>query len=79
MNRVTFISVLLSLFVVQLVFAGNTQRASQLVAHGGPRKPVVTRGTYALEAEDLSCKSCNDEKCPHWKFSIKKEKVNQLK
>jgi hypothetical protein len=78
MYKVTFATALLLLFLIQLVSCRNGVSASQLVAQGGKNKQI-TRGAYALEAEDLSCKSCNDEKCPHWKFSIKKEKVDQLK
>jgi hypothetical protein len=78
MNRVIFVALLLSLFVLQSIYANQTKSTSKLYAQGGGKK-IVSHSAFALEAENLSCKSCNEEKCPHWKFTVNKEDANNYK
>jgi hypothetical protein len=75
MTHNVFVQVLILLCILQVSLALKSTTLDDLVACNGDGK-VDKNTAYALEVatENLSCKSCHGEQCPHWNFALKRTK-----
>jgi ribosomal protein L24E len=76
MNFKVLLTLLVLLSLLQFIAAAGSSSTSGLpgCAFPGERIGVGKGKALSVETESvtLSCKACHSEKCPHWKFDLKR-------